>query len=69
MRCERAIVRGALTALLVAGSVVASGCVASRRAAYARHLTATVQPGPAPTDDVAVAFGLDEYAAPVLAGR
>jgi hypothetical protein len=47
---------------LAAATPLLGGCVASEKAAYLTHLTATVEPGPGVTDDVAVAFHLDGYA-------
>ena len=62
---------GSLMAVLSLSCVAlaAAGCVTSERSAYARHLEARVAPGPASDDDLAFAFGLDEYAATPLARR
>jgi len=44
-----------------------TGCVTSEKAAYVEHLTTTIAAGPAPNDDLAMAFGLNDYALPIMA--
>ena len=46
-----------LLVMLVAQSV---GCVTSEKSMYTRHLSSTIAPGPAPYDDLAIAFNLSE---------
>lgn len=51
-------------ATLCIAFVVGSGCASSERALYQEHLSATVSPGPAASDDVIIAFGLDRPSVP-----
>ena len=41
-----------------------TGCVQAERTRYFRHLHTIVEPGPAGNRDLAMAFGLDEFAEP-----
>jgi len=43
------------------GCVLAMGCVKADQIDYARKMTAVIAPGPAENDDIALAFGLDQY--------
>ena len=57
------MLRRLIAAIAVAlPAALLTGCVASEQAAYLRQLNAIVEPGPAASDDVAVAFALGEYA-------
>ncbi len=54
-------------AILIALATQIVGCATSEKSVYVRHLTEEVAPGTAPTDELAIAFMLDEYAAGVYA--
>ena len=56
----------------LAAVVLATGCARSEQIDYARKMSAVIEPGPAGNHDVAIAFGLDQYAPDyesALAGR
>ena len=62
MGSARRTIRGTLVMLVAAGVLLLAGCAASEHAAYAHRLTRAVRPTSSANADVALAFGLDEYA-------
>ena len=54
--------RIAIRLALIASIALVPACASSRQAAYEKHLSTVVVQGPAPSDAIAAAFGLDRYA-------
>jgi hypothetical protein len=62
------LARSARAALLGAVGTGLAGCASPARSEYERHLDRVVAPGTASNDEVAMAFGLDDYQPEMVAG-